>query len=180
MPHLGTGWKGGGMDGWRKMYVPSIRPPFQPSVHLCTKQTDLVQGMCSFLRIGRLGLARVRRRSFLRSSPLPLPRFMTNRPESFWRTARARRLLFVGLVAVLVWIAFFDSHSLLRRAGFSNETDRLEEENRMLRAEIERIEAELARPLSDDEIEQVARERYGMRRPGETIYRVEPSPPEDR
>ena len=100
---------------------------------------------------------------------------MSDRPEPFWRTPRTRRrLLLAGLVGVLVWIIFFDSHSLLRRAGFSNEKDRLEEENRLLRAEIERIEAELERPLSDDEIEQVARERYGMRRPGETVYRVEP------
>ena len=106
---------------------------------------------------------------------------MSDRPEPFWRTPRTRRrLLLAGLVGVLVWIVFFDSHSLLRRAGFSNEKDRLEEENRLLRAEIERIEAELERPLSDDEIEQVARERYGMRRPGETVYRVEPEGARER
>lgn len=105
---------------------------------------------------------------------------MSDRPDPFWRTPRTRRrLLLVGLVGLLIWIAFFDSHSLLRRAGFSNERDRLEEENRLLRAEIEQIEAELERPLSDDEIERVARERYGMRRPGETVYRVEPGRADD-
>ena len=30
------------MDVWRSMHFSSIRPPFQPSIHLCTKQTDLV------------------------------------------------------------------------------------------------------------------------------------------
>ena len=91
--------------------------------------------------------------------------------------APRRRLFRPVLAAVLVvgalWVAFFDSHSLARRLGWHAEQARLSEENEALRRDIERLEAGLAVPISDELIEQIAREQYGMRRPGETIYRVE-------
>ena len=82
----------------------------------------------------------------------------------------------VGAVvcALLVWIAFFDSHSLLRRYRWHQEHDRLTQENERLRQDIQRLREQLDRPLSDSLIERIAREEYGMKRPGETVYRLAP------
>jgi cell division protein FtsB len=78
----------------------------------------------------------------------------------------------LALVAVL-WLTFFDSHSLVRRLLWHQEYAQLVQENDTLRREIEMLETQLEAPVSDEVIEQIAREQYGMRRPGETVYRVE-------
>jgi cell division protein FtsB len=82
---------------------------------------------------------------------------------------RVRLLVAAGL-AVLVWIAFFDSHSLQRRATWWQETKQLRHENDALRERIQTIESSLERGLTDEDVERIAREQYGMRRPGETVY----------
>ncbi len=76
------------------------------------------------------------------------------------------------LVAVGVWIAFFDSHSLARRLAWGRELAQARAENAALEAGIAALEAELAEVSEDEVIEAAAREQYGMRRPGETVYRV--------
>ena len=81
-----------------------------------------------------------------------------------------RRLLLLGGLALAVWIGFLDSHSLFRRFAYHQEYQELARENEALRAEIEALEAELAAPLSAERVERIAREEYGMRRPGETVY----------
>lgn len=87
------------------------------------------------------------------------------------------RLAVAAAVALGVWVAFFDSHSLWRRATYAGELDRLTEENVRLAAENEDLEARLARGLDASTVEKVAREQYGMRRPGEHVYRVEADGP---
>ncbi|MEM8558997.1 MAG: septum formation initiator family protein [Bacteroidota bacterium] len=95
---------------------------------------------------------------------------------AFLRAPRLRRrLLLTGAAALLVWVAFFDSHSLLRRADYMLEQRALRADNAALVADIERLEAELGASLSDTTIERLAREEYGMRRPGETVYRLAPA-----
>ncbi|MEM1116049.1 MAG: septum formation initiator family protein [Bacteroidota bacterium] len=84
-----------------------------------------------------------------------------------------RRLLLAGALAVLVWVAFFDSHSLLRRATYAQELNRLTEENAVLAADNEAISDQIRRGLDAETVEKVAREQYGMRRPGDRVYRVE-------
>ncbi len=81
----------------------------------------------------------------------------------------------VGVLIVLAasWVAFFDSHSLVKRLRFNREYTRLAQENRRMRQEIEALRETLRTPPSDATIERIAREQYGMRRPGETVYRVE-------
>lgn len=84
-----------------------------------------------------------------------------------------RRWIIGGILcAVLVWIAFFDSHSLLRRYQWHQDRDQLATENQQLREEIERLRRQLDRPLTDSLVERIAREEYGMKRPGETVYRL--------
>lgn len=78
-----------------------------------------------------------------------------------------------GVCGVLfVWIAFFDSHSLLRRYQWHQERDQLTKENAQLRNDIQQLREQLDRPLSDSLIERIAREEYGMKRPDETVYRL--------
>ena len=84
-----------------------------------------------------------------------------------------RRIGLLALAAVLGWLAFFDSHSLLRRAQYTYEVHRLRSENERLEAENERLARQVRTGLSDATVERVAREQYGMRRPGETVYRTE-------
>lgn len=87
--------------------------------------------------------------------------------------ALRRRLLVLGLVAAAVWIALFDSHSLLRRVQYYYEYRTLAAENEQLQAEIEDLERRVSAAPSDEVVEEVAREQYGMRRPGERVYPVE-------
>lgn len=91
--------------------------------------------------------------------------------------ARFRKwFLVVGAVLILFWFAFLDSHSLYSRIQWHREQARLEKENEQLRSEIQRIETMLARPLTDEEIERIAREQFGMTREGEVVYPLEITP----
>ena len=87
--------------------------------------------------------------------------------------ALRRRLLVLGLVVAGVWFALFDSHSLLRRVQYYHEYRTLAAENAQLQAEIDDLEGRVSTRLSDEVVEEVAREQYGMRRAGETVYPVE-------
>ena len=80
----------------------------------------------------------------------------------------------VLLVSAFVWVLFFDSHSLWQRYQWHQALEATEQENAELRTEIERLRTQLDRPLSDSLVMRIAREEYGMKRPDETIYRIEP------
>lgn len=80
----------------------------------------------------------------------------------------------VVLTGVLVWVLFFDSHSLLRRYYWHQELESLKQENTRLQTDIQRLRKKLDRPLPDSVVERIAREEYGMKRPGETIHRLNP------
>ena len=84
-----------------------------------------------------------------------------------------RRLALAGVLGLILWVAFFDSHSVWRRASYARELDRLTKENAALAAENSVLEVRLERGLDDATVERVAREQYGMRRAGERVYRVE-------
>ena len=81
-----------------------------------------------------------------------------------------RPIVLVAVGLLLVWLTFFDSHSFVRRATWWQESTELRRENERLSTQIESIEATLEAGLSDDDVERIAREQYGMRRPGETVY----------
>jgi cell division protein FtsB len=61
----------------------------------------------------------------------------------------------------------------MKRLSWHNERAGIQKENATLASEIERLEKEIDRGLSDETVEKIAREHYGMRREGETVYPVE-------
>lgn len=84
------------------------------------------------------------------------------------------RWVFIGLALLTVlWVAFFDSHSLLKRAQWHWEAQSLEAENEQLREETQALEGQIKALEAESTIEEIAREEFGMHRPGETVYRVE-------
>lgn len=99
-----------------------------------------------------------------------LPVLLMPKPES---RPIGRKLLLGALLLVAVWVAFFDSHSLLRRAQWTYELHTKQAENERLSTELEQLQEQLKSVESPEVIERVAREQYGMRRPGETVYPVQ-------
>jgi cell division protein FtsB len=87
--------------------------------------------------------------------------------------SRGRLIVGAVIAFAVLWVAFFDSHSLLRRAVWHYELSQVAESNLRLEAEIDRLERQVTTVTSDAVVERVAREQYGMRRPGETVYRIE-------
>ncbi|MEX2402537.1 MAG: septum formation initiator family protein [Balneolales bacterium] len=88
---------------------------------------------------------------------------------------RWKKTFLVGLLALflIVWFGFFDTYSLYTRYQLNMEKNELIKNTEELRAESEileeKIEAIESNPLL---LEEIAREEYGMRKPGETVYRV--------
>lgn len=98
----------------------------------------------------------------------------TATPQQISMGRRLARLLLIGLMfAGLLWFTWFDSYSLVRRSEWQRDYEKLVEENIQLRSEIAELQSMLENPPSDEEIEKIAREQYGMRRDGETVYRIE-------
>lgn len=88
-----------------------------------------------------------------------------------------RRSVLSGIAAFfLIWVAFFDSHSLYKRFTWSQEASKLAVENQYLEDQIKELEHQLSTELPDEVIEQLARERYGMRKQGETVYPIKETP----
>jgi cell division protein FtsB len=87
-----------------------------------------------------------------------------------------RWLLAAPFALVALWVLLLDSHSVLRRVQWAREHARLEADNRRLQDEIEALERQIPHAHEPEVVERIAREQYGMRRPGETVYRVEEAP----
>jgi len=82
-----------------------------------------------------------------------------------------RRVVIVASgVAALIWFVFFDSYSLMMRIQNHRDKAFLSEDNQQLQEEIDRLEAKLSKPLTDAEVERVAREDYHMSKEDETVY----------
>ncbi len=77
------------------------------------------------------------------------------------------------LLFFVIWFGFLDTYSLWTRIQLEREkrdlmyrTEQLVRDTEALRKKIEALSADPAI------IEKIAREEYGMRRPGETVYRI--------
>lgn len=93
----------------------------------------------------------------------------------FLNPLRWRRpfLLSLLLLMLVVWFGFIDTYSVRTRILLNNEKQELILETERLQKET----AELQQKMEDLQkdpglLERLAREEFGMRKPGETIYRV--------
>lgn len=85
-----------------------------------------------------------------------------------------RSVLIATLIGFLaIWFLFIDTYSLTTRVQFemrkgelSEKTEQLHEQTEELREKIGNLES------NPDLLEKIAREEYGMRKPGETVYRI--------
>ncbi len=88
-----------------------------------------------------------------------------------WR----RSLLFFVLFLVLaLWFSFFDTYSIRTRVQLAKEKEELIKETEQLQSETAAYQEMLEELNTNPEmLERIAREEYGMRKPGETIYRIQ-------
>ncbi len=86
-----------------------------------------------------------------------------------------KSFLFSVLAAFLVvWILFIDTYSLYTRYDLYQKKEELIERTESMKQETEILEKKI-RNLQNDTglLEKIAREEYGMRKPGETVYRIQ-------
>lgn len=84
-------------------------------------------------------------------------------------------MLYAAVVAVpLLAILTFSNRGILKRVQLESEASGLREQVYRDRAIGDSLRAEIRSVTQDTSvIERIARERYGMIRPGETIYRID-------
>ena len=88
---------------------------------------------------------------------------------------RWKKSFLIGVLFVLsvVWFVFFDTYSLLTRYQLSQRQTDLVSKTATLKKETELLEQKINRLRNDTAlIEQIAREQYGMQKPGETVYKI--------
>lgn len=74
---------------------------------------------------------------------------------------------------VIVWFAFIDSYSLKTRWDLSSQKKELRERTEELNTQSEELKTKIENLNNDPALlEKIAREEYGMRKPGETVYKV--------
>lgn len=87
----------------------------------------------------------------------PIVKFITNK--------------YVIIVAFfVVWMVFFDENSLLNHYEFNNEIEKLENEKKYYKTEIEKDKALIKKLKNKKELEKYAREQYNMKKENEDIY----------
>ena len=89
---------------------------------------------------------------------------------SIWEFICRRKYL-ITIVAFAVIIVFLDENSLLRRLGYERVNSQLKEEIEKYQADYEENTKRLNEiSTNPDAIEQIAREKYLMKKPNEDIY----------
>jgi cell division protein FtsB len=90
---------------------------------------------------------------------------------------RSQRLLRTVVLAVLaISLAAYGGQSLTRVWTLMKEVDSLEREVGALRAETARLTADADRLRTDpDYIEQIARDKLGLVKPGDRVYKLPPA-----
>ena len=94
-----------------------------------------------------------------------------------WRKKKWIKIMTNTYILVLtifvIWMAFFDTNSLLIHLELENEIDKLEKEKEFLKNEIAK-DKEILKKMSDErELEKLAREKYYMKKDNEEIFLIE-------
>lgn len=93
----------------------------------------------------------------------------------FINPLRWKKSFLVILLAsfVVAWFTFIDTYSLKTRWDLYTQKEDLKERTEELNNRSEELKVKIER-LNEDPalLEKIAREEYGMRKPGETVYKV--------
>lgn len=86
------------------------------------------------------------------------------------------RKSFLGLVlggVILIWFTFIDTYSLWTRYELSQKKEDLKVKTEQLDRETEELKKQIE-DLQNDPVllERIAREEYGMKKEGETVYKI--------
>jgi cell division protein FtsB len=74
---------------------------------------------------------------------------------------------------VLIWFGFVDRYSLLTRFGLNDQKSDLKQRIEELSTSTEVLKTKIDHLHKDTQLlEKIAREEYGMRKPGETVYKI--------
>lgn len=100
----------------------------------------------------------------------------SNRRRFFKRLLRSPKLLLiVSVIVVLTATLIFENKGLWRHIQLQREVDQQQTRQEQLDTEERKVSRQVDQLRNGDTatIERVARERYGMKRPGEVIYRAD-------
>lgn len=82
-------------------------------------------------------------------------------------------LVFLLLTFVVVWFTFIDTYSLMTRWDLHSQKTELQERTIELEKKSEDLQSKIEKLDKDPALlEKIAREEYGMRKPGEKVYKV--------
>ena len=102
-------------------------------------------------------------------------RFLRRHAQRASRRRRLQRLLLWGSGAFLVWGFLFAEDGLVSLAARSGKLRQLQQRVAQLQTNRDWLREEIARRESDPvTLERLAREEYGMIRPGERVVRIRP------
>ena len=75
---------------------------------------------------------------------------------------------------IVVWIMFIDTYSIMTRLKLNREKNDLIRKTEQLQLETKELEKKIKHLKTDPQvIEKIAREEYGMKKPNETVYRIQ-------
>jgi len=89
-----------------------------------------------------------------------------------WYKLLANMYVFV-LTIFVVWMAFFDTNSLLIHLELRGEIKKLEQQKEFLQNEISKDKKVLRKLSTPEELEKFAREKYYMKKDNEEIFLIE-------
>ncbi len=88
----------------------------------------------------------------------------------YWRRSF---LLWLLIGFIVLWFGFLDTYSVWTRYQLEREKKELINETKLLHEKTQELEYEIDQLDNDPQLlERIARERYGMRKPGENVYRI--------
>ncbi|MCH8569202.1 MAG: septum formation initiator family protein [Balneolales bacterium] len=94
---------------------------------------------------------------------------------SFLNPLRWKKSFLISILAgfLIIWFGFLDNYSIYTRYQLSKEKAELKQQIELLQRETESLETRIQALQTDSSyLERIAREDYGMRKPGETIYQI--------
>ncbi len=77
------------------------------------------------------------------------------------------------LTLFVIWMAFFDTNSLMIHLELRKEIRKLERQKEFLKEEIEKDREVLEKMSDEGELERLAREKYYMKKENEEIFLIE-------